>query len=345
MPLRDGGCGTRMTVRERQDGWGDEAARLTRLLNESFDGLVAAAERLPGGLALVEDVFRIAARVTAERTLAGAPEEVGLERDFDTIRKCVERDEAGDAARLEKTEDGRVRAVVDAEGCLYEPQCRRIEESGSRPVCPRRLYGEQVIARLTGRSMGSVLLRTLTPEGCAFEVFPVASPVSRPAESARRTLPAMHHSATLANETLSRLDAEREAILDSVDAAIVVMSPVKEVTYLNRRACAVFGVHADEAVGERLERGGAFGRLGDLCIAEALRLGKWEGTAKIEDADGGRIRSVYLARFSSIASRDGGLAGTVIVLDDVTRDEFLTKEARARRRRRSRRRSRRRRGS
>jgi diguanylate cyclase (GGDEF)-like protein/PAS domain S-box-containing protein len=133
----------------------------------------------------------------------------------------------------------------------------------------------------------------------------------------------MCHQEALAGEALARLDAQREAILDAVDDAILVMSPVKAVTYLNRGACALFGVHADEAVGQRFERGGVFGRLADLCIAEALRLGKWEGTAKIEDMDGERIRSIYLARFSPVAGRDGGLAGTVIVVEDVTSDEFL----------------------
>ena len=127
-------------------------------------------------------------------------------------------------------------------------------------------------------------------------------------------------------DTWRRLEAQYQLLLETIADAIVVVDNDGKVTYVNPRACGVFGVPPDEAVGAPFDAGGLFGRIGDLCIEAAMEMGKWEGSKIIENRDGDRVHNIYLTRFSPIFARDRSRIGTMIVLNDITREEMLNRK-------------------
>lgn len=156
-------------------------------------------------------------------------------------------------------------------------------------------------------------------------MFAVSAEMAGPIERARRNMAAVALEREAAKSALSRLEAQHNSILTTIADAIILADNEWRVTYANPRACDILGADLDGAVGARLD-GGSFGRIAERCV-EAARAGDGiRGSTKLEDRDGEDIHRIYLARFSRVRARDGSDTGTLIVLEDVTREELLKKE-------------------
>ncbi len=301
------------------------------LLNDSLSGLLKAAERVPGGVALVEDILRVMVRVTAERRL-GALDLIGATDDtLDAARRCLDaqaEDSAAGAAAAEVEElaEGRVRVTLKADECIYHEHCVAAAQAGLACLCPSRLYLEQAVSCVTGRNMASIVCEEPRLESCTFEVFPMSAQMLRPIERAQRNLAAARQERAAAREALSRLEALHGLVLETIGDAIIVVDPGGLVTYMNPRACGAFAVAAEKAAGERFAKGSVFGRLGDLVVDAAGRLGAWEGVALVENSEGCETHNIYYARFSPITAADRERIGTLVVLEDVTSEEMLKRK-------------------
>jgi diguanylate cyclase (GGDEF)-like protein len=144
----------------------------------------------------------------------------------------------------------------------------------------------------------------------------------------RRNAEMLSEETRAAKSQLSCVHAQYKLILETIADAIVVLDKDHRVSYLNPRACGVFAIRGEDAVGQLLEKDSRFGRMGDLCIEAAERLGGWNGETSVENAEDGHIHNIYHARFFPIAARDAA-SSTLVVLEDVTREEMLKRQIRA----------------
>lgn len=308
---------------------------LARDVRDIFVGLSKASGRLPGGgPALLDDIHRTIARISVERTLAADPPPGPIEDPAEALRYYLESpahanivDEA--EASAEKMPKGRLRVKWKTTACLYCRDCGSLEKEGHYCVCPFRLFYEQAIACITGKEMSSIACSVGEEGYCGTDIFPVSSKMLRPIERIQRNAMMTEEETRAAQSQLDKMEAQHKLILETIGDAIVVVDREGKVTYMNPRACGVFAVRQEDVITETFAENALFGRVGELCVGAARKLGKWEGEATIENRDGGEIHNIYHTRFSPMRDFDGSPSGTLIVLEDVTREELLHREIRA----------------
>jgi len=304
---------------------------LTKVFNDAFVGLVTAGERMPGGSVWVDDVLRAAARITAERIKVEYPSAEKITSPLEAvhyylglhIRSGVINRES---ARAEAAPHGGVRVTVNTADCIYRPQCELLMARNSYCVCPRRFYMEQVAAALAEQELANAVVSLFQSGECTFEIVPAGSASLRKAGAEGRGRRGTRGKESARKDELSRLEAMYQLLLETIGDAIVVIDNEGKVSYMNPRACGVFGVPAGESIGAAFEVGGIFGRIGDLAVKAIQELGKWEGSAVIENADGANIHNIYLTRFSPIFGHDRSRLGTMVVLEDITNEELLRRK-------------------
>jgi len=305
-------------------------AALRGIVNDALAGVIAVGHRMPGGITAVEDILRIMSRATADRLCAAAPSSGELPDLMEAFSRYVSlhvADGLVDPAVINavKVSDNRLRISWRSDACLYRDACRQLESLECDCVCPLRLYAEQFVAAATGRPMVSVVVAAGS-DMCVFEIFAATHIAPRPIDRLRRVFAETREEGLLARDALGRLQDEYRLILETIDDAIVVLDQDERVSYVNLRACGAFAVDQAKAVRARFEKGSVFGGLGDLCCEAADSLGQWDGSSTIEHRDDGTLHNVYLCRFSPITGYDGVRLGTLIVLEDVTREELLKRE-------------------
>ncbi|MHC4713627.1 MAG: sensor domain-containing diguanylate cyclase [Planctomycetota bacterium] len=305
---------------------------LSDLVNDIFAGIAEASQMLPGGgPALTEDIARVIARRNASRHLADHPLTETASDAATALRQGLSSGAHQgildpDTLSIEEVTPGRIRVEWDPRECPFPEHCRALKTEGLTNVCPCRLYTEQLIALVTGHAMSSISVPSDDAELCAWEVFPVSTEMLRPIERIRRNTQMLSDESRAAKSMLSTVQAQHRLILETIADAIVLVDEDHNVTYLNPRACGVFALREEQAVGRRLREGSVFGRIGDLCVDAAGELGKWEGDAVIENRTGDKLHNIYHARFSPFTGPDGARLGTLLVLEDVTREELLKRE-------------------
>ncbi|MCD6405704.1 MAG: diguanylate cyclase [Planctomycetes bacterium] len=306
--------------------------RLSGVIGDLFVALAKAAAVLPGGpIGVVEDAWRAVARTCLEGFLA---ENTGACPITDPVRALhcylANCESAGlgdpEAAIITETPDGHIGVTFPAEACIYRPHCDLLAREGLPRICPLRLFSQQAVSRITARSMTSAMIPGPSEGDCAFEIFPAPDDPSQPAKAPPLVPAAASGESGPAGKPPEPIGAQHRLILETIADAIVVVDSSRTVTYINPRACGVFAIRTQEAVGRRLETDSVFGRIGDLCIRAVRNLGGWEGETTIENRDDGKIHNIYHARFSPIVSADFTPGGTLIVLEDVTREQLLRRE-------------------
>ncbi len=302
----------------------EQSARLYKILWDVFSGIESACHRYAGGGDLAENAVREIARRTGRRVY----EELRGELGDDPLEICnayiTRRIKEGvisrESVRIER--NGATYAFFrESSTCPYVNSCREVTAKWQRCMCTQRIFAEQLLEAATGRPVESRLLRSAEDGECSFEMEVLAG--------ARKDL----HPEGADEQTLTEHMREREEwqdreaqyklLLETIADAIVVVDESHVVTYINPRACGVFGIPPAKAVGAKLARGGVLGRIGDLCVEAGEELGDWEGNRVIENRDGDRVHNIYLTRFSPVYSRERKRLGTMIVLDDMTREEML----------------------
>ena len=317
----------RMAAPKNKQWYMGRVESLQRLLDDVLLGVLESGDASRKDAAGGEALLRSIARLMCERLLSGEvqisertdPEKVVHEYMAQRIQEgTVDRE----TVRVEKTDGGRLRIRRDAADCQYAGVCRALAEKGKR-VCVQRVYAEQLVSAATGRKMSSEAIEILKDGACVFEIFPAGGETGKAASDRAKESEGGRVQQVTAAETWRRLEAQYRLLLETIADAIVVVDNDNRVTYVNPRACGVFGMPAERLMGASFEEGGIFGRIGDLCVKAAKESGKWEGSHVIENREGERVFNMYLTRFSPIFTRERSRVGTMVVLEDITREEML----------------------
>ena len=311
-----------------QEWYKAHALALTAILNDTLTELAGAGRTCEGVMVFFEHILRKLARSAAEKEMAEITQAGRSQDPLAAISSYIGLQVGSgllepDSVRVTSLPQGIVRVSWPASECLYRPHCAKVIETGLACACAQRLCVEEAAACAAGLPLSSEVVTALDGELCAFDIFP---PRAEAPEA--RGNPCGHSAsdgsrAALERQAWSRLEAQYQLLLETIADAIVVVDNNGKVTYVNPRACGVFGVPPAQALGALFRTGGPLGRIGDLCLEAAQELGKWEGIKQIENRDGERVHNIYLTRFSPIFSREHSRIGTMIVLEDITREEML----------------------
>lgn len=314
-----------MSASRTKEWYHNHALSLVALLNDALTGLVEAGGNREGASAFFECILRRMARSAAERRAAEVPaceraKDVKSAVEFHVARLVHAGDLPKGHATLSVLSNG-VRVSWNAADCIYRPHCERIVAAGLSCACAERICIEQAAAVEAGLTVSSNLVSALADDTCVFDILQSAAG-EKPGDDCRRS-EAAEAEARREDERRDNIEAQHQMLLETIADAIVVVDTEGRVTYVNPRACGVFGVPPEKAVGATFRKGGPLGRIGDLCLEAAAELGGWQGNSTIENRDGDVIHNIYMTRFSPIYSRDRVRTGTMIVLDDITREELL----------------------
>ena len=305
---------------EKPDGAASSPS--TVLIDDVIGALAEVSAALPGGgPLLLEDMLRSIARRAV--TISGGPESFS---DAFVALEDYLQGRQGTPVQILRTENSRLRVAMDEKSCPYSEACRNLGLDGVARVCTQKLFCEQAVSVLTGSPAGGVLLAAGDDGRCVFELYPVSSEMLSQVDRLKRNADAAHHQYHLTRSRLNQVQTRHKAILESIADAIVVVDSSFEVVYINPRACGVFALTVQDAVGARFEKGSCFGRIGDLCVDAIAGLEGAAGEATIENSERGQVHNVYHVRFSPfecLSSRD---RHTLMVLEDVTREELLRRE-------------------
>lgn len=305
---------------EKLDGASSSGAAV--LIDDVLGALAEISAALPGGgPLLLEDMLRSIVRRAVERS--ARPESfrdpsAALENYLES-RQCA-------PAQILKTENGRLRVAMDEKACPYSGPCRSLGLDGPCRVCAQKLFCEQAVSILTGSPVGGILLAAGADGRCVFELYPVSPEMLSHVDRMKRNATAVSHQYSLTRSRLNEVQTRHEAILESIADAIVVFDSAFEVVYVNPRACGVFAVRGEDAVGSRFERGSLFGHIGDLCIEAVAGLEDSSGEATIENREGSQVHNIYHMRFSPFECPSSHDRNILLVLEDVTREELLRRE-------------------
>lgn len=326
--MRESSLGVAMIIKGCGGLCKAEGVDVTPLLEDLLFALSDSCRMLPGGgPALTTDILRDAAIRLVKRRFAGRQGEAA--DVVEALEICMQvHVDCTHPAGLTAQPGSNERTVLsfNAADCPLSPHCSRLQELSIDSVCFQRLFVEQALEFLTGKKVASILSAVMADGVCAFEIFPTSPRMLGHITRMRRNAEMLSLESQVAKSRLSRVETLHKLILETVADAIVVIDEAGCVVYLNPRACGVFAVSAEAAMGKRFEKGSCFGSVGDLCVEAAANLGAWEGQATIENFDRGQLQNIYQVRFSPVR-RDSRREGTLVVLEDVTREESLLREA------------------
>jgi diguanylate cyclase (GGDEF)-like protein/PAS domain S-box-containing protein len=318
-----------MSASRTKEWYRNHALSLVALVNDTLTGLAEAGGSRDGASAFFENILRRIARSGAERHEAEIPvceraRDVKSAVEFHVARRVHAEEVPKGRATLSVLGNGGVRVSWSAADCIYRPHCEKTIAAGLSCACAERLCMEQAAAVETGLPVSSNLISALSDDVCVFDVLP--STGGEDPLDVRDKRETTEAEARREDERRSNIEAQHQMLLETIADAIVVVDPDGRVTYVNPRACGVFGVPPEKAAGAKFTKGGPLGRIGDLCLEAAEELGGWLGNITIENRDGETIHNIYMTRFSPIYSRDHNRIGTMIVLDDITREELLRRK-------------------
>ncbi len=310
-----------------------EPKRPSDVIGDLFVALVRAAAALPGNpVTVVEDAWRAVARPGLDRFLAKNAGAHPITDPVKALRRYLANCESvapddPEAAIVTETPGGHINVILPYKVCIYQRHCDILAREDFPRICPLRLFSQQALSRITARNMASIVAPCPNEGTCSFEISPATHAPARPSAPIAPVLASAFDKFGSANNRLPEpVGAQYRLILETIADAIVVVDSTRTVKYVNPRACGVFAIPPEEAVGKRLEKDSVFGRIGNLCIQAARDLGGWEGETTIENRDADEIHNIYHARFSPIVSANFTPGGTLIVLEDVTREQLLRRK-------------------
>lgn len=294
----------------------------TVLIDDVIGALAEVSAALPGGgPLLLEDMLRSIVR----RVVARSARPESFSDALAALEDCLQSRQCTPVQIL-KTENGRLRVTIDEKTCPYREPCRDLGLNGASRVCTQKLFCEEAVSALTDSPAAGILLMAGDDGRCAFELYPASSDMLSQVDRVKRNADAAHHQYHLTKSRLNQVQTRHKAILESIADAIVVVDSSFEVVYINPRACGVFALKDQDAVGARFEKGSSFGRIGDLCVDAITGLEGAAGETTVENSERGQVHNVYHVRFSPFECLSSHDRHILMVLEDVTREELLRHE-------------------